>query len=62
MQRVYLVPALAWLCVVLLIASVLLRTWVAFDVARNDVAAAVFFVGNWTRAFSLGAPMSLGNV
>jgi peptidoglycan/LPS O-acetylase OafA/YrhL len=54
-------PALAWLCLVLLLVSQLFETWISPETARLDVLTSLGYMANWTRALSLGPPQLLGN-
>jgi peptidoglycan/LPS O-acetylase OafA/YrhL len=56
-----LAPALAWLCLALALFSLFFKNWADFETARQDILSSVFYVANWTRAFSLGSPLYLGN-
>ncbi len=54
-------PALAWLCLLLLLVSQVFETWVSPETARLDVLTSLGYMANWTRALSLGPPQLLGN-
>jgi peptidoglycan/LPS O-acetylase OafA/YrhL len=56
-----LVPASAFLCCALGMASLLMPSLVDRTTALNDIGASLLSVANWTRAFSLGPPTYLGN-
>ena len=56
-----LAPALVWLCLALALFSFFFKNWADFGTARQDILSSVFYVANWTRAFSLGSPLYLGN-
>jgi len=56
-----LTPALITLCISLGVFSCFFPDWAHPSDVRNDAKAALLSVANWTRAYSLGPPMYLGN-
>ena len=56
-----LMPALAELCLAVLILSFLWPSLVNPQIARSDILSSILYIANWTRAFSLGAPTYLAN-
>lgn len=56
-----LTPALATLCVALGAFSFFFPDWANPSEVGSDAKAALLSVANWTRAFTLGPPMYLGN-
>lgn len=56
-----LMPALVWMCLVFAAFTVFFKGWVDPQTMRNDIFAALTYVTNWIRAYSLGVPKYFGH-